>query len=88
MCVVQAGQEAQMCMMKSNEQMVVNLARRYMYRGLEFQDLLAEGMSGLWRGVKKFDARRGLRLSTYAWGEVHRAIMLAIDEQVAQFFRR
>ncbi len=69
-------------MMKSNERLVFHVARRYMNRGLDFQDLIAEGMSGLWRGVEKFDASRGFKFSTYAHWWVRQAITRAISEQV------
>jgi RNA polymerase primary sigma factor len=82
LCSVQAGHEARTRMMKSNERLVFHVARRYMNRGLDFQDLLAEGMSGLWRGVEKFDADRGFKFSTYAHWWVRQAITRAISEQV------
>ncbi|CAL8468031.1 g7570 [Coccomyxa elongata] len=78
---IKAGNDARTRMMKSNERLVFHVARRYMNRGLDFQDLIAEGMSGLWRGVEKFDASRGFKFSTYAHWWVRQAITRAISEQ-------
>lgn len=68
--------------MKSNERLVYHVARKYLTKGLDFEDLIAEGMSGLWRGVEKFDPDRGFKFSTYAHWWVRQAITRAISEQV------
>ncbi len=51
-------------------------ARRFMGRGVEYDDLVQAGCVGLVKAVDGFDAARGLRLSTYAvpviMGEIRR----------------
>ncbi len=51
-------------------------ARRFMGRGVEYDDLVQAGCVGLVKAVDGFDASRGLRLSTYAvpviMGEIRR----------------
>jgi RNA polymerase primary sigma factor len=45
---------------------VVNIARRFVGRGLAIEDLIAEGNLGLLRSVEGFDPEQGVRFSTYA----------------------
>lgn len=50
----------------SHMRLVVRIARDYLGYRLPLPDLVQEGSIGLMRAVKKFDPRRGARLSTYA----------------------
>ncbi len=66
-------------MIEHNLRLVVNIARHYVDRGLDFMDLVEEGNLGLIHALEKFDPDRGFRFSTYAtwWIRqyVERAIM-------------
>ena len=58
--------EARDHLARANLRLVVNAARAYQGRGLEMEDLIAEGNLGLMRAVEGFDPTVGTRFSTYA----------------------
>ena len=77
-----AGDEsARQRMIESNLRLVVNIARRYINRGLQLLDLIEEGNLGLIHAVKKFDPERGFRFSTYATWWIRQSIERAIMNQ-------
>jgi len=51
---------------EANLGLVRSLVRRYVGRGVEYDDLYQAGCMGLVKAVDGFDASRGLRFSTYA----------------------
>ncbi len=80
---VQEGDEAaRQRMIESNLRLVVNIARRYLNRGLPLLDLIEEGNLGLIHAVKKFDPERGFRFSTYGTWWIRQSIERAIMNQV------
>jgi RNA polymerase primary sigma factor len=79
---VRAGDEAAKArLIESNLRLVVQIARRYMNRGLPLQDLIEEGNLGLIRAVEKFDPGRGLRFSTHATWWIRQAVARALADQ-------
>lgn len=53
-------------LIERNLRLVIHNVKRYRGLGLDFEELLQEGILGLIRAVEKFDPDQGYKLSTYA----------------------
>ncbi|MBP7854693.1 RNA polymerase sigma factor RpoD [Candidatus Babeliales bacterium] len=73
--------QAKVDLAKANLRLVVNIARKFINRGLHFLDLIQEGNIGLMKAVEKFEFERGYKFSTYATWWIKQAITRAIADQ-------
>jgi RNA polymerase primary sigma factor len=73
--------EARDHMVKANLRLVVNIARKYLGKGLGLEDLIEEGNLGLLRAVEGFDSTMSTRFSTYASFWIKQSIRRAVMNQ-------
>ena len=73
--------EARQKLIESNLRLVVNIAKRYVNRGLAYDDLIQEGNAGLMKAVEKFDVSRGYKFSTYATWWIRQSMTRALADQ-------
>ncbi|MFA6889879.1 MAG: RNA polymerase sigma factor RpoD [Bacilli bacterium] len=78
---IDIGKRARDVLIESNLRLVVSIAKRYLGRGMQFQDLIQEGNMGLMKAVNKFDPFKGFKFSTYATWWIRQAITRAIADQ-------
>lgn len=62
----EGDEQARDLMIKSNLGLVISVAKKFLGRGLSFDDLIMEGNIGLIKAVEKFKPKKGFRFSTYA----------------------
>ncbi|MBL3670406.1 sigma-70 family RNA polymerase sigma factor [Streptomyces sp. M2CJ-2] len=69
------------CLVRHNQRLVWKIALGYQGRGLDVEDLVQHGTIGLLRAVRRFDATKGYKLSTYATWWIKQAITRAIADE-------
>ena len=63
---------------EKNIPLVISIARKSLGRGLEYEDLVQEGIMGLITAAEKFKPEKGFRFSTYATWWIRQAIEDAV----------
>jgi RNA polymerase sigma factor (sigma-70 family) len=75
------GLKARDKLIVSNGRLVISIASRYTGHGLTLAEVSQEGVLGLIRAIDKFDADRGVRLSTYASYWIRQSVSRAVAVQ-------
>lgn len=65
---------------EQHQELVKSIAKKYMGRGIEFEDLVQSGNIGLWKATEKFDANLGNKFTTYAYSLIEYEIKEAFGE--------
>ncbi len=79
--IIEAGLAARDHLIMANTRLVISVAKKYIYSGLPFIDLIQNGNIGLIKATEKFDYRLGYKFSTYATWWIRQAVTRAIADQ-------
>ncbi|MFD8520048.1 RNA polymerase sigma factor RpoD/SigA [Streptomyces capillispiralis] len=69
------------CLVRHNQRLVWKISLAHQGRGLDVEDLAQHGNIGLLRAVRRFDATKGFKLSTYATWWIKQALTRALADE-------
>ncbi|MCB0208857.1 MAG: sigma-70 family RNA polymerase sigma factor [Anaerolineae bacterium] len=78
---VERGVTSRKTLIQANGRLVISIASKYSGHGLSLAELSQEGVLGLIRAIDKFDASKGVRLSTYASYWIRQSVSRAVAVQ-------
>lgn len=76
--------KAKVAMLMANLRLVVNVAKKFKFRGLSLTDLIQEGTFGLVKATERFDPERGFKFATYAVWWIKQSMNRGINDQASR----
>lgn len=67
-------------LVKANLRFVISVAKQYVGRGLDVEDLVSEGNLGLIKAAEKFDETRGIKFISFAVWWIRQSILQSIAD--------
>jgi RNA polymerase primary sigma factor len=82
---IKAGDiKAQDELVKANLRFVISVAKQYVGRGLDIEDLVSEGNLGLIKAAQKFDETRGIKFISFAVWWIRQSILQSLADNSRQ----
>ncbi len=75
-----AMESSRKTLVEGNLRLVISVAKKYMYCGVHFLDLIQEGNIGILMAVDKFQPEKGHRFSTYAVWWIRQAVTSSLSK--------
>jgi RNA polymerase primary sigma factor len=76
-----SSQASSLELFNSNLRLVVSVAKRYLNKGLDMEDLIQEGCIGLSKAITRYDHTRGNKFSTHAVWWIRQGITRALADK-------
>lgn len=76
--------KAQDKLVKANLRFVISVAKQYVGRGLDIEDLVSEGNLGLIKAAQKFDETRGIKFISFAVWWIRQSILQSLADNSRQ----